>query len=121
MGCAIEPSYRAKLVRPAYPEMVTECVFLGGVTATSDLIYTPLGKQKAKYKALDEAAQLGATHIVWVELSQAVQPTAKGRIYRCDEGSFGVGSRDFHYPQGEYHDQSIYSQPVESDETFYTK
>lgn len=85
VSCALEPSYRAQQIRPAYPEMVTECVFLGGVTGTSDLLYTDLGKQKAKYRALDEAAKLGGTHIVWTELSQSAEPTAQGRVYRCSD------------------------------------
>ena len=84
-GCAYEPSYRARYVRPAYPEMVVDCTFVGGVTGTSHLAYTPLGQQKAKYHAMDEAAKLGATHIVWVDLSQQAVPTAKGRAYICDE------------------------------------
>lgn len=120
-GCAIEPSYRAQAIRPAYPEMVTECVFLGGVTATSDLVYSELGKQRAKYQAMDEAAQLGATHIVWVELSQKVRPLAKGRAYRCDDDQFGRGSRDYHYPEGDAHDYSIYNEPASKDEIFYGK
>lgn len=120
-GCAIEPSYRAKYIRPAYPEMVTDCVFLGGVTASSDLSYTPLGKQRAKFMALDEAAQLGATHIVWIDLSQGPRPTAKGRAYRCEEGTFNNRSLDFHYPDGEVHDYSIYNESRDSQEVFYTK
>lgn len=120
-GCAIEPSYRAQAVRPAYPEMVTECVFLGGVTSTSDLVYTELGMQRAKYKALDEAAQLGATHIVWVDLSKAVQPTAKGRAYRCDPDQFGQGSRDYHYPDGDPHDYGLYDESAAREEIFYGK
>lgn len=84
-GCVLKPSYRAQQVRPAYPEMVVDCTFLGGVTGTSDLAYTEYGLQKARYSALDKAAQLGATHIVWVELDDKIRATAQGRAYRCED------------------------------------
>ena len=84
-GCVIQPSYRAQQVLPAYPEMVVDCTFLGGVTGTNDLAYTEYGKQQAKFQALDEAAQLGGTHIVWTELTDKIRPTAQGRVYRCED------------------------------------
>ncbi len=82
-GCALEPSYRGSQVKPAYPEMVVECSLLGGVTGQNDLAYTAYGLQKARYHAMDEAAKLGATHIVWEDLKQGIQPTAVGKAYRC--------------------------------------
>lgn len=84
IGCALEPSYRAQQIQPAYPPMVAHCTFLGGVTGVSDLSYMPLGSQRAKYEALDQASELGATHIVWTEITADHQPTAQGRAYRCD-------------------------------------
>lgn len=84
-GCVLKPSYRAQQIRPAYPEMVVDCTLLGGVTGTSDIAYTEYGLQKAKYEALDKAAQLGATHIVWTELTDKIRATAQGRAYRCED------------------------------------
>lgn len=82
-GCAIEPSYRAQKVQPAFPAMVSDCLLLGGVSGTSDLSYLPMGKQLAKYRAMDEAAKLGATHIVWTDIQSHLYPYAKGRAYQC--------------------------------------
>ncbi|HRE31426.1 MAG TPA: hypothetical protein PLD88_05565 [Candidatus Berkiella sp.] len=97
MGCvAIEPSQRAQRVIPAYPEMVAKCSFLGGVTGCSQMIgMPPLGEQLARFQALDEAAKLGATHIVWTDIYGGLSPTANGRAYYCDPDK--DLPRGFHY------------------------
>lgn len=92
-GCAIEPTQRAQRVLPAYPEMVTECAFLGGVTATGSAI--PLGPENAKFKALDQAAELGATHIVWTDISNDPRVVANGRAYYCDPKKSPSGSVEY--------------------------
>jgi hypothetical protein len=90
LGCAIEPSQRAQRIIPAYPEMVSNCALLGGVTGIAPVLAMPIGEQYAKYQALDEAAQLGATHIVWTDTTAGIVPldnfraTAQGRAYYCD-------------------------------------
>lgn len=89
-GCAIEPSQRAQRILPAYPEMVTHCTLVGGVTGTSPTLALPIGEQFARYQAMDEAAALGATHIVWTDTTAGIvpldkfAPTASGRAYYCD-------------------------------------
>ncbi|MBS0287638.1 MAG: hypothetical protein JSR17_10100 [Proteobacteria bacterium] len=89
-GCAIEPSQRAQRILPAYPEMVSNCALLGGVTGTAPTLALPIGEQYARYQALDEAAALGATHIVWTDTTAGLvpldkfAPTAQGRAYYCD-------------------------------------
>lgn len=82
-GCAFEPTYRGQKVHPAYPEMVKNCEFIGEVTGCSNYSYTPFGRQFAKYRAMDEAGRIGATHIVWEAMTTGVHPTAYGRAYRC--------------------------------------
>ena len=90
LGCAIEPSQRAQRIIPAYPEMVADCALLGGVTGISPVLAIPIGEQYARYQALDEAAQLGATHIVWTDTTAGIlplenfRPSAQGRAYYCD-------------------------------------
>jgi hypothetical protein len=92
-GCAIEPSQRAQRVLPAYPEMVTNCAFLGGVTGTTKML--PYGPQYAKFKAQDEAAELGATHIVWQQITNDPRPVASGRAYYCDPKKSPAGSYEY--------------------------
>lgn len=82
-GCAFEPTYRGQKIHPAYPEMVEQCAFVGEVTGESHFSYTPFGRQFAKYRAMDEAGRIGATHIVWEAMTSGVHPTAYGRAYRC--------------------------------------
>lgn len=82
-GCAFEPTYRGQKIHPAYPEMVKSCEFVGEVIGCSNYSYTPFGRQFAKYRALDEAARIGATHIVWEAMTSGVHPTAYGRAYYC--------------------------------------
>lgn len=91
-GCALEPSQRAQRVIAAYPEMVSDCAFIGGVTGHAPALALPIGEQFAKYQALDEAASLGATHIVWADTQGGLipgfipgfEPIAQGRAYYCD-------------------------------------
>ena len=84
-GCALEPSYQAQQIQPAYPPMVTDCTYLGGVSGVSKIPLLAVGSQSARYQALDEAAKLGATHVVWTEAKAGVQATAQGHAYRCME------------------------------------
>lgn len=92
-GCAVEPTQRAQRVKPAYPEMVVDCAFLGGVTSTGSVI--PFGPSQAKFKALDQAAQLGATHIVWTEITYDPRVVASGRAYYCDPKKTPAGSVEY--------------------------
>lgn len=82
-SCAFEPTYRGQRVQPAYPEMVKNCRFLGEVTGVSSISYLPLGRQYAKYRAMDDAGRIGATHVVWEAMTTGVHPTVYGRAYRC--------------------------------------
>ncbi len=84
-GCIIEPSSRAQRVLVAYPEMVTKCALLGEVDGISKNTVTPHGEQLSRYRALDKAAAIGATHIVWVNGNNEIkQYITRGRAYYCD-------------------------------------
>ncbi len=93
-GCALEPSQRAQRILSAYPEMVTNCVLVGGVTGNAPILAIPVGEQYARYQAMDEAAGLGATHIVWTDTTAGIvpldkfAPSAQGRAYYCDPDRF---------------------------------
>ena len=82
-ACAIEPSYQAQQVQPAYPPMVADCTYLGGVAGVSKIPWLNQGQQAARYQALDEAAKLGATHVVWTQAHSGFQASARGHAYRC--------------------------------------
>ncbi|MGE4348534.1 MAG: hypothetical protein AB7D28_02070 [Candidatus Berkiella sp.] len=84
-GCIIEPSNRAQRIIVAQPEMVSECALLGEVAGNSKITLLPQGEQLARYRALDQAASLGATHVIWVnQQNQITKNVARARAYYCD-------------------------------------
>lgn len=84
-ACIIEPSQRAQRIIVAYPEMVTDCALLGEVDGTSKVTLLPQGEQLSRYRALDKAASIGATHLVWVNQKNDIKNyISKARAYYCD-------------------------------------
>jgi hypothetical protein len=67
---------------------VRSCEFLADIQGFSGWGEPAMGiwKNKAKYKALQQAADLNATHVVWIRLpvSYGSGPYAYGKAYNCD-------------------------------------
>ena len=84
-SCAAIPE--PKGILEADSHMVANCKFLGSFHATSMVggcLFKDIGFSRAKKKALNKAAELGATHVVWMMLeSNAGGGFASGRAYRC--------------------------------------
>lgn len=84
-ACIIEQSARSKGVMVAMPEMVTDCALVGEVVGNSKMTLVPQGEQLARYRALDEAAALGATHVVWLNNKNNISNyTVSAKAYYCD-------------------------------------
>ena len=89
-GCATTLSPAAAKIKEAGKETVSECKYLGEVTGTSKVgsetaaLYRT-GKDKAKSEALEKAAKLGGTHIVWRPLIDARPIVAICDVYLCGE------------------------------------
>jgi hypothetical protein len=90
-GCASLSPAAAK-IKEAGKDSVSECKYLGEVTGTSRvgtesaaLYHT--GKDNAKKEALEKAAQLGGTHIVWRPVIDARPIIATCDVYLCGETS----------------------------------
>lgn len=88
-GCDKLPQSPLKLMNPGVKEVeqwqVSSCEFLGEVEGRA-LTRHAQGAEPlsiAKGNALKKAANLGATHLVWKELTAGPQPRAVGRAYRC--------------------------------------
>jgi hypothetical protein len=82
-GCAVQPTQQALQIRQTRDlAEVKGCdylnTFIGG-----DLLGGPEGMQRAKAVALNQAAKLGPTHIVWTGLNM-VPVRAVGDAYRCN-------------------------------------
>ena len=88
-GCAsLSPS--AAKIKESGKDTVSGCKYLGEVTGSSKvgsesaaLYHT--GKDNAKKDALEKAAQLGGTHIVWRPLIDARPIIAICDVYLCGE------------------------------------
>ena len=88
-GCAsLSPS--AAKIKESGKDTVSGCKYLGEVTGSSKvgsesaaLYHT--GKDNAKKDALEKAAQLGGTHIVWRPLIDARPIVATCDVYLCGE------------------------------------
>lgn len=86
--CASTPSPAATAIREADDRMVADCQYVGDVQGSSMLSAAAgaTGRANAKTQALEEAARLRATHVVWVSVTTVNQggSSAHGKAYRCD-------------------------------------
>jgi TolB-like protein len=86
-SCATTLSKKASLVREAKEFSVEDCEFLGTVQGWSGWgdRAEGVGIQNARNQALERAASLGATHIVWVDIRGGLAPVARARAYSCEQ------------------------------------
>lgn len=73
-------------IKDADLNMVQPCKFAGSVSGTSGFggLAASHGVVNAKKEALSQAEQLGATHIVWVNISAGMTPYVSGNAYTCN-------------------------------------
>lgn len=86
-ACASTPSPEAMAILEADEAAVERCSFLAHVSGSSMLggAVQRRARENARASALDDAAKLGATHIVWSSVESTVTngARAQGRAYRC--------------------------------------
>jgi hypothetical protein len=71
--------------KPTRKPTVSECKYLGEVIGTSkagNMVYD-VGKNRAKDDALEQAAKLGGTHIVWFQAIDSYPIRAICDVYLC--------------------------------------
>jgi hypothetical protein len=79
ISCALTP--KAKTIEEIDPNMAANCTFVHTVHGYSGWTLT-----SAKNQALNDAAELGATHIEWTNLDIGLGgANATGRAYRCHQ------------------------------------
>lgn len=85
-GCSTRITPRAAAVIDADEAMVNRCAFLGNVQGSSGWgnLAASVGMENAKTEAREKAATLGATHIVWGNISGGYSPYVSGRAYLCN-------------------------------------
>lgn len=84
-GCATTLSTSARNVKDADITIIEKCNFLGDVQGSSGWgnLAASAGMQNAKNEAREEAAAMGATHIIWTSLVGGYSPYATGKAYLC--------------------------------------
>ncbi len=84
-GCATTLSSAARSIVPADEKMVASCQFVGDVEGSSGWggVAATTGMENSKYEALEKAASLRATHVLWVNVSGNYTPHAHGKAYKC--------------------------------------
>lgn len=73
-------------VRPADERMVEHCEYIDDVTGKSGWgggLGTAMGIKGAKKSARKAAAKLGATHVVWGQITHGMMTTIQARAYSC--------------------------------------
>jgi hypothetical protein len=84
-ACAASP--KAKGIQEADSQMVADCISLGSVEAYSGwggCLCQGVGSSSAKNQALNKAAKLDATHIVWSDQKSGFMGAKfTGQAYRC--------------------------------------
>jgi hypothetical protein len=84
-GCATTLSPSATRMLDADAKMVDGCTYVGDVHGSSGWgnLAASTGIQNAKNEAAEKAAALGATHILWTNVSGGYSPYVSGRAYMC--------------------------------------
>jgi hypothetical protein len=78
-------SPQAKAIMDADDHLVANCKFLGNVHGSSGWggLAGGVGVENAKNGARENAAELGATHVVWVSESGGLVSSGLARAYAC--------------------------------------
>jgi len=84
-GCATTLSTSATRILDADTKMIDGCTYVGDVHGSSGWgnLAASTGIQNAKNEGTEKAAALGATHILWTNVSGGYSPYVSGRAYRC--------------------------------------
>lgn len=84
-SCVTQETPAASRIRIADQNMVTKCRFLGDVRGTSGFsgVAAATGQQNAMNEALNKAAKMGATDVVWNTVASGWGSNAFGAAYRC--------------------------------------
>jgi hypothetical protein len=85
MGCSTTLSPKAAILTEADDKMVQNCEFVGTYEGGSGWgnLAQGTGMKNSKNEVFEEAADHGATHVVFNSISGGYAPFASGRAYKC--------------------------------------
>ena len=81
-GCVYYPSKRILNIKELEVEP-TGCELIGQVYGNSPYVFLSMGLDIAKDRAKEQAVNIGATHIMWLEIDNRGVPFALGKAYIC--------------------------------------
>jgi len=78
-------SQPAAMIKDADMKMIENCQFLGDFDGSSGWggVATSVGISNAKNSVREQAAKMGATHIVWYGSVGGMIPSVSGKAYLC--------------------------------------
>jgi len=84
-SCSSTASLAAMEIKPAEQKSMGSCAYLGDVQGSSGFggLAASQGMKNAKIEAKEDAAKIGATHIVWSNIAGGYSPSAFGKAYKC--------------------------------------
>lgn len=84
-GCSSTASLSATKIKSSEQNDVESCQYVGDVHGSSGFggVAASTGMENAKIEAKESAAKLGATHIVWMNISGGYSPSAFAKAYKC--------------------------------------
>ncbi len=88
VSCATTLSSTAIKIKEADIKTVENCKYLGEVHGSSGWgnLGASVAMQNAKNEALEKAAKLGATHVIWNNITGGYSPYVSGKAYYCKSG-----------------------------------
>jgi hypothetical protein len=81
----IAPAAYGKDIADAKADKVANCTFVKDVSGQASGKHTRAALGSAMEEARKDAAQAGATHIVWNQVKSANVQSVTGKAYRCPE------------------------------------
>ncbi len=86
VSCATTLSSTAIKIKEADIKIVESYKYLGEVHGSSGWgnVAASVGMQNAKNEALEKAAKLGATHVIWNNITGGYSPYVSGKAYYCE-------------------------------------
>lgn len=86
VGCVYMPGDKAQRIGEFRKNVPKQCVLLGEVQGRSYYSFLSSGIEMAKARAKVMAANIGATHVQWVEVCSSARATVVAKAYRCPCG-----------------------------------
>lgn len=83
ISCANYPNNRAYNVREITEEGLSGCDLVGHVYGDYGMPFLTIGLDVSMHKAKKQAAEIGATHVLWQDIKTLGVPYASGRAYKC--------------------------------------